>query len=748
MRFLLTPLLVLSLVLPALAIQAQAPENDAQPSVVFRTTVSEVTLDVVVRDKSGKVIRNLRPGEVRVFENGVEQSVRHFEFVDGRLTVIPPAVAQTEAAPANTTAPAPASTTAPTVNELRDLSLVSVVIADLDPRGRKLAMSAMEDFIKAEMQPNTYVGVFGLWFGKLQPFQMYTNNAEKISAAMEQAASTAMLGTMSGTNQLAMPDTEFGSPSAPGTDSTASAPSGASFGPGTDPDTGPGTTPATAAANGPAAAIAQLDSTSWVNEMHDVYVDSTHYLTPLRALVQAQAEIPGRKVVLLFSAGLPVHPDTSELLQSVISAANKSNVSIYAVDPRGFTEQSTLDNSRRVLTAATTASRRQMLSKINGGDQTVTADEVLANEMAEASIHADTRANLAELAEGTGGSLLPETLDLREPLQRAMEDVRMHYELNYSPSDTATDGTFRKIEVKVSRPGVHVFARSGYYALPMLNGRQVYPFEMATLKALNTRPMLQQFSFHAAALQYRPGTDRTQMDFVFQSPTRGLTIAKEGQWARVHVCVTALIKDDQGKVVEKISKDIPYRLPIEKMAEMQQGVVSFTAPFLLPPGHYTLETAAVDREAMKASVKRSALIVDGSAGLSVSDIALARRVDPIDGPVDRGDPLEAGSEKVTPEMSDVIHAGADGDLKIYAIAYPPRPIDAPVDVSIEIWRNGQMVVRSPESQIPPDASGAASILAGIPASKLPLGRYEAHVRFLFKDQSVVKILPFALAAGS
>lgn len=152
-----------------------------------------------------------------------------------------------------------------------------------------------------------------------------------------------------------------------------------------------------------------------------------------------------------------------------------------------------------------------------------------------------------------------------------------------------------------------MFARSGYYALPMLNGRQIYPFEMATLKALNTKPLLHQFDFHAAALQFRPRPERTQMTFVFQAPLRDLAINKDKQWLKVHVCVTALIKNDQGQVLQKITKDIPYELPAAKTVELQRAMVSFTTPFQLIPGRYMLETAAVDRESMKASVSRSCL---------------------------------------------------------------------------------------------------------------------------------------------
>ena len=93
--------------------------------------------------------------------------------------------------------------------------------------------------------------------------------------------------------------------------------------------------------------------------------------------------------------------------------------------------------------------------------------------------------------------------------------------------------------MKVSRPGVTVFARSGYYALPMLNGQQIYPFEMATMKAINTKPQLRQFEFHDAAFQFRPGPARDQLAFVFEAPARNLSITTDKNWAAVHVSVTA-----------------------------------------------------------------------------------------------------------------------------------------------------------------------------------------------------------------
>jgi hypothetical protein len=310
------------------------------------------------------------------------------------------------------------------------------------------------------------------------------------------------------------------------------------------------------------------------------------------------------------------------------------------------------------------------------------------------------------------------------------------------------DGSFRKIEVKVSRKGAVVFARSGYFAVPKLNGRDIYPFEIATLKALNTKPQLHQFNFHAAALQFRPGPQQTQLSFVFQVPTRDVTITKDGQWLKIQVDVTALVKDDQGQIVSKISRDIPYEEPLAKMDELKRGVVSFTSAFFLAPGHYTMEIAAVDRLNMKASVSRIALVVTQDSGLSMSDVEVARRVEPVRGQADPSEPLQAHGGLVTPELSDTVRPDAEGKVTLYAVAYPQAPVDSRVDATLELWRDGHLVMKSPASDVPPDAAGAASILASLKTDKLPPGHYQAQVSFEYKGQKVEKMIAFTLAGAS
>src|SRR5215831_6506490 len=49
-----------------------------------RSTTQEVVLDMVFRDKKGRAIHDIRPEEIHVLEDGVEQKVTSFHLVDGK----------------------------------------------------------------------------------------------------------------------------------------------------------------------------------------------------------------------------------------------------------------------------------------------------------------------------------------------------------------------------------------------------------------------------------------------------------------------------------------------------------------------------------------------------------------------------------------------------------------------------------------------------------------------------------------
>jgi hypothetical protein len=130
----------------------------------------------------------------------------------------------------------------------------------------------------------------------------------------------------------------------------------------------------------------------------------------------------------------------------------------------------------------------------------------------------------------------------------------------------------------------------------------------------------------------------------------------------------------------------------------------------------------------------------------MSDVALVRRVDAIEGAENGADPLQAKGGKVTPELSGSVSPQSGAQVQFYAAAYPPLPMDAPIEVSMEIVRDGQALVRSALSEVPAETSGVVPVLVGVPSDKLPPGHYEAQLTFTYKGQNVSNVTAFTVDA--
>src|ERR1022692_3951121 len=114
------------------------PEGAAEPRPVIHATVDAVALDVVVRDKKGRLVKYLASGDVEIYEDGLRQQIQSFRLVTGGD------------APAAQAIPLPA------------VNLVCIVFHNLDPVTRKWAVAAAEEYINTQLRPGAWVGIFNL----------------------------------------------------------------------------------------------------------------------------------------------------------------------------------------------------------------------------------------------------------------------------------------------------------------------------------------------------------------------------------------------------------------------------------------------------------------------------------------------------------------------------------------------------------------------------------------------------------
>lgn len=126
--------------------------------------------------------------------------------------------------------------------------------------------------------------------------------------------------------------------------------------------------------------------------------------------------------------------DLQNDMRQVFAAANRFNVAIYAIDPRGLaTNEFGIDEN------------------IGGG-----LDREYLNS---------TMNTLRQLAEESDGRAIVNRNDLVAGMRQIMKDSSAYYLLGYTSTVRASDGKFHEIKVRVKRPGVQVRSRKGYWAL-------------------------------------------------------------------------------------------------------------------------------------------------------------------------------------------------------------------------------------------------------------------------------------------
>ena len=178
----------------------------------------------------------------------------------------------------------------------------------------------------------------------------------------------------------------------------------------------------------------------------------------LFAIIGAMRQLPGRKSIVLFSEGVAIPPAVHRLFLGVIDAANRANVSIYTMDAAGLRPES---EQAKIRDQVNQAGKRGLTSYASSPRRETTGNEPLtkALELNEDVLRQDPHTGLGELAQGTGGLIFDSTNNLRTGFDRVESDLRNYYLIGYTPTNPAYDGTFRKIEVKVKRPGLTVAAR-------------------------------------------------------------------------------------------------------------------------------------------------------------------------------------------------------------------------------------------------------------------------------------------------
>jgi VWFA-related protein len=531
-------------------VQAGAlPPSPPQEPPQFGATTELVLIDLIATDKDGRLVTDLRPDEVEVYEDGKKQTVDFVRLVlSGRQAASPP----------SPSAEAPPGQPEPVNGPTAKASLV--VVVDLRTMTQDVLARTREAILataREEQEDGTRLMLVAI-DRAMEVRLPFTDDLAPFVAAVK------MLPTPIGEGEAAMAtlidDLDQGCDNSPGSVQNA-------------------------------ITLAK----AWVDDARLGLASSTEGLS---ALARYLAPLPGRKHIVFYSAGYPMDPsalattlvtgictrpddrqaaadvqtslragpqvDSAGLLHALLDQANRAQVSVYTVDARGLVGDSVPTRSR----APTRLSR-------GGGTQEVARRNVRAPQDI-----------LFSMAEGTGATAWLNTNELTRGMRAAAADAHGYYLVAYAPPSGRKEGRFYSIDVKVTRPGLRVRHRRGYEWLSEAKRN-----ERALTSALQF-PNL----YADPGLGLEPTLAGRHLKVAVMVPTAALTFRKVGGQNRNEIILQALLRDEKGKVPGKslTTKTVTLKLTDERYADLRsRDNVEIPLDMEAPPrGRYHLTVVA------------------------------------------------------------------------------------------------------------------------------------------------------------
>jgi VWFA-related protein len=709
-----------------------------EPGITIHTTVNEVLLDLVVRDKHGRAVKNLKPGEVEIYEDGVRRDLLSFRLVAGADAVpdLHASEQKHDAPVAKSDAPGASRPAGPLSRSLRALNVACIVFHNVDPNTRKYAVEGAEEFLKDDLQPGTWVGIFNL-DDRLTPLHQFTTNREEMLEAVKNVSTGTGLSFMSAADAILSAEPIMVAV----TESGSAGPGGGSITTDLTITGGELNTQGIYGADVATSMGANMRRGDQVGQRRQFgHIEGMRETDQILLMIEQLARLPGRKTVLLFSPGL-VSAGDPERFESILAKANRSDISFYAVDITGLTQNSNVLASNAAVRHVASLSQSQR----NVGDGPAVMMEKMRQDdyLLQAVRTTDTQASLRALAEGTGGFLIGSTNDLKKPFEHVIEEMDTHYEAVYRPASDKYDGHLRKIEVKLARPDLTVESRPGYFALPDLKGAgPLTTFDVLGLLALDRQPRPHAFDFRSAAFQFRPEGGGSQYAVTYEVPVSSLTATAEPEQKRhrLRLSLVGLVRDASGQVVDKFSQDTPYEIPDDKLATIQSLSIPYTHLLDLPPGHYMVETAVLDREGNREAANEVPIASSGSKGIGLSSVMLVRQVEAA-GQADAADPFRVGNDRVTPELETTLSASAKP--YVYFVIYPDKASEEPPRLMVHLLQNGQVLAKRLVELPAPDATGAIPMVLGAAATP---GACEMRITAFQGAESLTRSVKYTVAA--
>lgn len=463
-------------------------------------------------------------------------------------------------------------------------------------------------------------------------------------------------------------------------------------------------------------------------------------LMALEDAARKLAPYPEKKSLIYFSSGVEkTGVDNQSQLRATINTAVRSNVAFYPIDARGLTASAPGGDATQ---AAAVGS-----NLYSGAGQRSLRDSFF-----------NQQETLDSLAADTGGKAMLDSNDLTVGMRQVQQDVESYYVLAYNSSNTAEDGRYRRIQVKLSPRAtamkVKLSYREGYYAPSTFAKMREGDKEEQLAQALASENPITDLPIAVEIDYFRVARGKYFVPLSVKIPGSALSFHNKGAKAATELDFAGQISDAHGKTVSAVRDTIPIKIDQATASEVGRKQIQYDTGFTVSPGRYKLRFVARENGEGKTGTFETAFTVpDLGTGneLRLSSVIFSTEEKPVKEQIGGAnnkkkvlnqDPLiDSNGRKTVPNVTRVFHPGQK--FSVYFEVYDPgspanMSSDTPVrladiSASVGLYQGDKKVfesapVRATRLSTRGDGIVPVRIEAALPALKP--GKYTCQVNVI------------------
>src|SRR5262249_44649275 len=433
------------------------------------------------------------------------------------------------------------------------------------------------------------------------------------------------------------------------------------------------------------------------------------------------AHVDEKKSLIYFSSGMDrTGIENQSQLRAATNAAVRANLAIYTMDIRGL--QAVVPGGE-----AQNASLRGT-SPFSGKSVNSAFDTNFS-----------TQETLVTLAGDTGGRAYLDSNDFGKVFNGVQEDTSLYYLLGYHSTKPARDGRYRKITVRVNRPGVRLDFRRGYYAPADFQHSTREDRERQLEEELQSDLPSTDLQVYLAASYFRINGSRFYVPVSLVVPGSQIPFTRNSDQDRATIDVLGVVTDAVKRPASEVRDTV--KLAVNTSELVKRKNVQYDSGFELPSGKYHLKFVVRENQTGRIGSFETDLTIPDlkSVPVKMSSVVLANQLRTAS-KKKTDNPLNRDGSEIIPSVTHVF--AANQHLYLYYEIYDPARVtgassasqqDIHLLTNVAFFRGKTKAYETPlvvSQQLNAPDRRAAVFQLDVPLSQLEPGFYTCQVNVI------------------